>query len=76
MEKIFDVHLSKVIVYGSYSRGDYQDNLDVDDMVLADLDETEIKKFENSVYDVAFKIEMNMGIDISPMIKSEKQYKY
>lgn len=45
-------------------------------MVLADLDEIEIKKFENSVYDVAFEIEMNMCIDISPMIKSEKQYKY
>ena len=45
-------------------------------MVLVDLDEIEIKKFENSVYDVAFEIEMNMGIDISPMIKSEKQYEY
>lgn len=76
MKRIFGAHLSKIIVYGSYARGDYQESSDVDVMVLVDLEETEIKKLENKVYDIAFEIEMNMGIDISPIIKSEKQYEY
>lgn len=76
MKKIFGSHLSKVIVYGSYARGNYQDNSDVDIMVLVNLPEAEIKKLENAVYDVAFEIEIDMGIDISPIIKSEAQYEY
>lgn len=76
MKNIFGVHLSKVIVYGSYARGDYKENSDVDVMVLVDFPEQEIKKTENQVYDIAFDIEMNTGIDISPIIKSEAQYEY
>lgn len=76
MRRIFGVHLSKVIVYGSYARGDYQKNSDVDVMILVDLTEEEIKKRENVVYDIAFDIEMSTGIDISPVIKSEEQYEY
>ncbi len=76
LKKIFGSHLSKVIIYGSYARGDYQDNSDVDVMVLVDLPEIEIRKMENDVYDIAFEIEMNTGIDISPIIKSKVQYEY
>lgn len=43
---IFGTHLSKVILYGSYARGDYKDNSDVDVMILVDLPEEEIKKWK------------------------------
>lgn len=76
MKKVFGLHLSKVIVYGSYARGDYQDNSDVDVMVLVNLPEMEVKKWENDVYDIAFEIEMDTGVDISPIVKSEEQYEY
>ena len=69
-------HLNKVIVYGSYARGDYKKNSDVDIMILVDLSETEIRKFENRVYDVAFEIEMDTGVDISPVIKNKNQFEY
>lgn len=76
MRSIFGSHLAKVIVYGSYARGDYKDHSDVDVMILVDLSEDEIKKMENDVYDIAFEVEMDTGIDISPVIKSEAQYEY
>lgn len=76
VKNVFGSHLSKVIVYGSYARGDYQDNSDVDVMILVDLPEEEIKKMENNVYDIAFEIEMSTGINISPIIKCEAQYEY
>ena len=60
--------LYAIILYGSYARGDYNNNSDVDIMILVDLSETEIKKIENDVYDVAFEIEINTGINISPVI--------
>ena len=76
MKVLFGEHLNKVIVYGSYARGDYKKNSDVDIMILVDLSETEIKKFENRVYDVAFEIEMDTGVDISPVIKNKNQFEY
>ena len=62
-------NLSKIIVYGSYARGDYNCNSDVDIMILVKMSNSDIKKIENQVYDLAFEIEMNTGVDISPIIK-------
>ena len=76
LQKIYGKHLKKVILYGSYARGDYKKNSDVDIMILVDLSETEIRKFENRVYDVAFEIEMDTGVDISPVIKNKNQFEY
>lgn len=76
LKKVFGTRLSKVIVYGSYARGDYRENSDVDVMILVKMSDQEIKQMENEVYDLAFDIEMNTGVDISPIIKSEAQYEY
>lgn len=76
LREILGANLSKVIVYGSYARGDYRDNSDVDVMILVKLREEEIKRIENAVYDLAFDLEMSTGIDISPIIKNEAQYEY
>lgn len=64
--------LTKVIVYGSYARGDYNSSSDVDVMILVKMSDNEIKKIENQVYDLAFDIEMDTGVDISPIIKNEE----
>ena len=67
---------SKVILYGSYARGDNHDFSDVDLMILVKMSDSEIKRIENDVYDIAFEIEIETGIDISPIIKNEAQYEY
>lgn len=68
--------LSKVILYGSYARGDFQDNSDVDVMVLVKISPEEIERIEESIFDLAFDIEMEHGIHISPIIKNEEQFEY
>lgn len=68
--------LSKVILYGSYARGDYQKYSDVDIMILVKMSDKDIKKIENSVYDLAFDIELETGVNLSPIIKDENQYEY
>ncbi|MDO4340227.1 MAG: nucleotidyltransferase domain-containing protein [Eubacteriales bacterium] len=76
LKGILGKHLTRIIIYGSYARGDYRENSDVDVMILVDLTEEEIKRIENEIYDLAFEIEMNTGIDISPIVKNEQQYEY
>ena len=74
LKKIIGKNLSKIIVYGSYARGDYNCNVDI--MILVKMSNSDIKKIENQVYDLAFEIEMNTGVDISPIIKNEDEYEY
>lgn len=76
LKKILGASLSKVIVYGSYARGDYRDDSDVDIMVLVKMSDDEIRQVKNEIYDLAFDFELSTGIDISPIIKNEDQYEY
>lgn len=76
MRAIFGDKLSKVIVYGSYARGDYSNNSDLDIMVLVNLSDGEISRYEYDVYDYAFDVEMATGIDISTIIKNEAHFEY
>lgn len=76
LRRILGDNLSKVIVYGSYARGDYNDRSDVDVMVLVKVSDEEIRAIKNDVYDAAFDIQLSTGIEISPIIKNEEQYEY
>ena len=51
-------------------------NSDVDIMILVKMTDEEIRTVKNDIYDLAFEVEMNTGIEISPVIKNEEQYEY
>jgi predicted nucleotidyltransferase len=72
----FGQNLKSVIVYGSYARGDYNDRSDIDIMILVSLPEDEIKKTENTIYDMAFELELKYGKTLSPVIKNEAFFEY
>ena len=54
VKRMLGEKLTKVIVYGSYARGDYRDNSDVDIMILVKLSDEEIRAIKNDIYDLAF----------------------
>lgn len=68
--------LDKVILYGSYARGDYNEYSDVDIMVLTTLTDIEIEKIESTLFDLAFDFQMDYGIDISVVVKNKDQFEY
>ena len=49
VKRYFGNNLKSVIVYGSYARGDYNENSDIDIMILVGLTDEEIKKTERVV---------------------------
>lgn len=71
---IYGDSLKRVVVYGSYARGDYQKNSDIDIMILVDASDDEIKKKFNSVCDLAFDYELEYGVVISPLVKNEVHF--
>lgn len=76
VKRILGDKLTKIIVYGSYARGDYREDSDVDIMILTKLSEEEIRAIKNDIYDLAFEVEMSTGIELSPIIKNQEQYEY
>ena len=66
--------VKKIILYGSYATGDYKSNSDIDIMILTDLNFDEIEKYRDEISDIAFDIELEKGIVISPVIKNIDRY--
>ena len=66
----------KLLVYGSYARGDYHENSDVDIMILTSLPENQIERVEDALYDEAFTLFMEYGVQISVIVKNEDQFNY
>lgn len=74
VKEILGNRLKKIILYGSYARGDYNEKSDVDLMILTDLTFEEIEKYRDDISDIAFDIELKTGIIISPLIKNIDNY--
>lgn len=75
-KRIMKDSLSKLIVYGSYARGDYKNNSDIDVMILTSLSKEKIEQVENDIFDLAFDLEMETGIVVNPVLENEEHYNY
>ena len=74
MKMLFGAKLSRIMVYGSYARGDYTDSSDVDVMILVKIPEDQIRDYTDRVSDCAFENLMKYGVDISPVVKNEANF--
>jgi uncharacterized protein len=64
---------AKLILFGSYARGDYRDDSDLDIIILVDKDKItrmDQKRIKYPLYDIEF----DTGTIISPMIFSKKDW--
>lgn len=66
--------LKKVILYGSYARGDYDKNSDIDIMILTDLTDEEISEYRIKIRDLACDLELENDIIISPIVRNIEKY--
>ena len=69
----FGNKIEKIYLYGSYARGDYDDDSDIDIMILVnEEDERKIEKLLDDFSDIAYDIEKkyNFDIFISPDVEN------
>ena len=74
VSKLLGSRLKKVILYGSYARGDYDQNSDIDIMILTDLNDEEIIQYRMKVRDLACDLEIENDIIISPLLRNIDKY--
>lgn len=75
LEKVFGEKLKKVIVYGSYARGESDEGSDLDIMVLVDMNEKEIKNERDKVLDLTVDLTTRYGVVLS-IIENNYDYFY
>lgn len=74
LSKLLGKRLKKVILYGSYARGDYDKNSDIDIMILTDFSDDEIIEYRKKVRDLACDLEMENDVMISPLLRNINKY--
>ena len=68
--EIYGDHLKKVILYGSYARGDFHEGSDIDVMILVDLDDSGIKQFSGRLSDETYDINYDRDVMIMPIVQN------
>ena len=74
----FGDRIKKIILYGSYARGDFNTSSDVDIMILTDFTDDELVQYRSEIVELAYNIEWNNRFDIhlSPLIKNVDRFNY
>jgi len=78
VNNLLNDRVKKIILYGSYARGDFSTGSDIDIMILTDLTDEEIIEYRDHISDIAFDIESDNDFDImlSPLIKNIDKFNY
>ena len=71
IKEIYKDHLQEVILYGSYAKGNYGYDSDIDIMIIVDLPDEEIKKYRHAISGYTYDINTEYDIDIKSMTKNK-----
>ena len=74
VKKIYGSNLKQVILYGSYARGDYTPDSDIDVMILLDISDMEIKNYRHQLSEMTYDFNMDYELDIKPIVKNEAHF--
>ena len=70
IKMILGSRLKKIVLYGSYARGDYNKSSDIDIMILTDLTDKEISEYSMKIWEKSADIEIDQGIVLSPLVRN------
>ena len=75
IKKIYGTHLRKVVLFGSYARGDFRPDSDVDIMILLDMSDVDLKAYSQQLSYMTYDFNLDNDLDIKPIVKSEEHFK-
>lgn len=74
VRNVFGDKLKAVVLYGSYARGDYDSESDIDILLLVDIDKLGIKKYHRQLVKITSDLELKYDIVISPLVENIDEF--
>ena len=71
---IFKEYIKEAYLYGSYARGDYSKESDVDILVTVALDRTELSKYRNALASVSSDLSLKHNVTVSLTVKPYDEF--
>jgi predicted nucleotidyltransferase len=73
---LFGDKLTDVILYGSYARGDYDEESDVDILIIADLDSANLVPYKNALDRFGTELDLTYGVFHSLTLVGKPDFDY
>lgn len=73
-KRIYGAKLYKVILYGSCARGDFEQDSDIDIMVLLDVPQEAIGLERKRILEVSDKLDWDYDVVLTPVFQNYKLY--
>lgn len=70
-KEIFGEKFQNVILYGSYARGDFDPESDIDIMIMVDMSSEELAKYRRVINDFCTDLDLQYSVLISPKLQSK-----
>lgn len=74
VQGLYGSRLKAVILYGSYARGDFESNSDIDIMILVDLSDEDIIRKRHFLSDMTFDYNFDNDLEIMPIVKNLEHF--
>jgi predicted nucleotidyltransferase len=71
---LFGDKLKKVVLFGSYARGDYDAESDIDVMLMLNEDEAALRKYSNGITDIVVELDLKYDVVLATILQSEKKF--
>ena len=72
LKKILKDNLIKIVLYGSYARGDYNNFSDIDIFILVNSKKEDLNKILNLISTNLFELDLKYNVTINPLIENTK----
>lgn len=74
LQPLFGERLKKVILFGSYARGDYDEESDIDIMLLLNEDEEILKEYSDKISEIIVDLDLEYNVVLSTILQSERKF--
>lgn len=72
--EVFGDKLDKVILYGSYARGDYDEESDIDVMLMVDMPPEKLSRYRGYISDYCAELNLENNVFFAPKLQSTAKF--
>lgn len=72
--KLVKDDIYKIILYGSYARGDFDTESDIDILVVLRCDEKKVKQYRKNISRIASRVGLENDVEVSLLLRDKATY--